>query len=161
MAKEKKQEKTEPGKPTVMSTQTIKKLVAGFKQGLSVRECAAFADVSKTTIYDFLSENTEFKDKVKTLQLTPKMLAKLVIVAAIQAGDVQISMWYLEREFRKQTERERARLLRQQRKTLEMTNKVEALPDAIVDVAGHWARVDKYFRGEYIEPKKQDGEPKQ
>ena len=160
MAKEKKQEKT-PGKKTVMTTETIKKLVAGFKQGLSVRECAAFADVSKTAIYDFLSENTEFKDRVKTLQWTPKMLAKLVVVAAIQAGDAQISMWYLERELKRKTERERQRLMRMQRRTLEMTNKVEALPDAIVDLAGHWSRVDKFFRGEYTEPKKQDGEPKQ
>ena len=157
MTRRKQDKKTDPGK-TVINTETIKKLIEGFGKGLSVRECAGYANIGKTTLYNYLSENTEFKDKVKTLQLNPKMLAKLVIVAAIQAGDVQISMWYLERQFKKRTERERAALLRQQRKTLEMTNKVEALPDAIVDVAGHWARVDKYFRGEYTEPKKQERE---
>lgn len=158
--RKKQDKKTESGK-TVMTTETIKKLIAGFKQGLSVRECAAFADVSKTAIYDFLSENTEFKDRVKTLQWTPKMLAKLVIVAAIQAGDAQISMWFLEREFKKQTERERARLLRQQRKMLERADNPEQAPDAIVDLAGHWARIDRYFSSGKPESEKQDGEQKQ
>ena len=153
--------KSEKGRPGVITDEVIKKLITAFKMGLSVREAAAFANISKSTIYEYLAKNPEFKDNVKTLQFTPSMLAKVAIYGAIAAGDLEICKWHLDRETKRQLERERAGLIRLQKKELERASNPELLPDAIVDLAGHWARVDRYFSSGKPESEKQDREQKQ
>lgn len=153
--------KNEKGRPSVITDEVIKKLIAAFKMGLSIREAAAFADVSKTAIYEFIDSNTEFKDKIKTLQATPSMLAKVAIYGAIAAGDLEICKWHLDRQAKRELERERAGLIRLQKKELERANNPESLPDAIVDLTGHWARVDAYFSSREQESEKQEGEAAQ
>lgn len=138
------------GRPKAMTEEVLEKLITAFKMGLSIREAAAFVNVSKTAIYDYLAKNPEFKDNVKTLQFTPSMLAKVAIYGAIAAGDIDTCKWLLERDTKRFSERERARLIRVQRKEIERSSNPELLQSGIEDFNNHWAKVNAYFTGKLV-----------
>lgn len=146
---ERKTKKTR-GRQKAITPEVVEKLITAFKMGLSVREAAAFVNVSKTAIYDYLAKNPEFKDNVKTLQFTPSMLAKVAIYGAIAAGDIEICKWFLERETKRFSERERARLIRVQRKEIERSSNPELLQSGLEDINSHWSRVNAYFTGNLV-----------
>ncbi len=160
MERKKRQTRKTKGRPCVITSDVLEKLIGAFQMGLSIREAAAFVGISKTAICDYLAKNPEFKDNVKTLQIKPSTLAKVTIYGALAAGDIEVSRWFLERQSKRESEKERARLMRVQRQEIERASNPESLPDAIVDLTGHWARVDAYFSSRKPESEKQEGETK-
>lgn len=157
----KKQTRKTRGRQKAITPEVVEKLITAFKMGLSVREAAAFVNVSKTAIYDYLAKNPEFKDNVKTLQFTPSMLAKVAIYGAIAAGDIDTCKWLLERDTKRFSERERARLIRVQRKEIERSSNPELLQSGIEDFNNHWAKVNAYFTGNLVIDKDKPEETKE
>ena len=85
------------GRPTVMTEEIVSKLEYGFMKGLNVTECCHYADISRTTFYDYLEKNPEFSNRIEELKSSPSTRAKLNIVEAIENGDADLSKWWLER----------------------------------------------------------------
>ena len=86
------------GRPTVMTSEVIKKLEIGFAKGLTDAECSDFAGISPATLYNYCNENPEFFEKKELLKHRPKINAKFNVAEAIEKGDVDLSKWYLERK---------------------------------------------------------------
>jgi ACT domain-containing protein len=85
------------GRPTVMTEEIVSKLEYGFMKGLNVTECCHYADISRTTFYDYLEKNPEFSNRIEELKSNPSTRAKLNIVEAIESGDTDLAKWWLER----------------------------------------------------------------
>ena len=74
-------------------------------------------------------------------------MAKLLIMEELKRGDVATAKWLLERESRLACERERAALLREQRRVLERAENPEQAPPGLP--SEYWERVNRYFSSQY------------
>ena len=90
-------EKNKGGRPTVMTPEVVSKLEYGFMKGLNDTEACLYADISRQALYDYCNKYPEFADRKEELKKKPSIKAKLNIEEAIEAGDTDISKWYLER----------------------------------------------------------------
>lgn len=90
--------KSNAGRPTVMTKETVAKLEYGFSKGLSDVQACLFAGINRTTLHRYCEENPEFRNRKEELKNNPSMKAKLVITEAIDNGDRDIAKWYLERK---------------------------------------------------------------
>lgn len=90
--------KSNAGRPTVMTSEKLRKLEEGFLMGLSDRKCCAFADVSTTALYDYCAKHPKFAERKELLKESPAIQAQINVVTAINNGDEDMSKWYLERK---------------------------------------------------------------
>ena len=90
--------KSNAGRPTVMTPETVKKLEEGFLKGLTDAQCCLFVGISKQALYDYCNAHPEFTDRKELLKQQPSIRAKLNIVESIDSGDADVSKWYLERK---------------------------------------------------------------
>ena len=86
------------GRPTVMTEDTIHKLEYAFMRGLTDLEACLYANISKSTLYNYCEENPEFMDRKEELKQHPTAKARLNVTEAIEKGDTDLSKWYLERK---------------------------------------------------------------
>lgn len=86
------------GRPTKMTKVMIGKLEMLFAKGLSDREACLVAEINPSTLYEYCKENPEFAERKEMLKDKPKIKAKMNVQEAIEAGDTDISKWYLERK---------------------------------------------------------------
>ncbi len=158
MRKRKKSRQKSPGRKfAIITGEILKDIKTAFRAGLSVQETAAVVGISKTTLYDFLTDNPEIREDLMTLRATPESLAKLAIFAAIEKGDIETCKWLLDRDAKRSLEKERIALIRAQKQALQIAGNLDDGGEAIIDIAGHWARVDAYFGGGKSDGEKQEG----
>ena len=85
------------GRPKAITDTVLRKLEEGFLKGLNVTECCLFADVPKSTYYDYLNAHPSYSDRIELLKSNTRMIAKMNLYDKIQGGDDYNSRWYLER----------------------------------------------------------------
>lgn len=86
------------GRPKKITKAVVQKLEEGFLRGLTDREACLYADVSLSTFYDYCRENEEFLERKELLKDQVKMRAKLNVTGSINRGNIDLSLWYLERK---------------------------------------------------------------
>ena len=84
------------GRPTVMTPETVNKLEQAFAIGATDEEACVFADISRTTLYDYINKNPEFADKKEALKKKPILKAKNTVVKNLDNPDMALK--YLERK---------------------------------------------------------------
>lgn len=84
------------GRPTVMTAETLNKLEQAFSIGCTDEEACVFADISRQTMYAYISENPEFSDKKEALKKKPILKAKNTVVKNLDNPDMALK--YLERK---------------------------------------------------------------
>lgn len=84
------------GRPTVMTAETLNKLEQAFAIGCTDEEACVFADISRQTMYAYISENPEFSDKKEALKKKPILKAKNTVVKNLDNPDMALK--YLERK---------------------------------------------------------------
>lgn len=89
-------------RPTKLNNNTIQKLKEAFKMDCTVLEACCYADISKTTYYDWLSENKGFSDEIEASKKYLEFKSRQVIANSIEWGDTKTAIWYLERKRRKE-----------------------------------------------------------
>ena len=94
MARPKK--KSDAGRPTVMTPETLAKLEQGFKIGLTDTECCCYADIDEATLYRYQEKNPEFSEKKRKWKQLPIAKAKNTIFRSLD--DPKTAQWYLERK---------------------------------------------------------------
>jgi len=72
--------KSNAGRPTVFTDQVILKFEEAFLIGCSDLAACLVADISKSTLYKYQSENPKFTERKETLKKTPTYLARHVNV---------------------------------------------------------------------------------
>lgn len=80
-----------------MTPEAIKKLEEAFALDCSIPEACFYADISKTTYYNWLEKDPELVDRFAALRERPVLLARTTVVWAIQK-DADLALKYLERK---------------------------------------------------------------
>lgn len=84
----------EAGRPTVMTTEVLRKLEEAFANAFTDKEACLYADISPTSLYKYCQENPAFAERKEILKLSLNMHAKNNISKAIKTGDVNRSIWW-------------------------------------------------------------------
>lgn len=97
---------SEIGRPTVITDETLRKLEEVFALGGTDLEACMYADISKSTFYDFQKDNPDFLERKEKLKERPILKARQTIIKGLD--DPLNAKWYLERkgkgEFAQRTE---------------------------------------------------------
>jgi hypothetical protein len=96
----KDQSKQSGGRPTVMTQQVLQKLEMAFSNGATDIEACFLADIAPATLYDYQKVYPVFSERKQGLKDMIKYRARVNIKKEIDAGDIQVSKWYLERRAR-------------------------------------------------------------
>lgn len=84
------------GRPSEMSPEAVKKLEEAFALDCSIPEACFYANISKTTYYNWLGKNPQLVDRFEELRNNPVLLARKKVVDDIM-GNVDTAKWYLDR----------------------------------------------------------------
>ena len=99
MTKKKKPEDREKvGRPTILTPEIIAKLEQAFSMGCSDLEACFYADIGKTTLYNYQKANPEFVERKERLKERMIFKARTVIADALNKNDENTAKWYLERK---------------------------------------------------------------
>lgn len=86
----------EVGRPSEMSEEKIKKLEEVFAIDGSVGEACFYADISKTTYYNWLEKKPELVGRFEALRNRPVLKARQTVVKGLDAPEFALK--YLERK---------------------------------------------------------------
>lgn len=97
-----------PGRPTLMTEETLAKLERAFRVGAGDIEACFVAGISTTTLYNYQKDNPEYVARKMALKEMTKYKARQNVAEAIENKDKALSQWFLERrakdEFAQRTE---------------------------------------------------------
>ena len=85
------------GRPSKITKEVLEKLEQAFLQGLSDEEACLLAEIDPKTLYNYCHKHPNFSSKKELLKERPKMLAKVNINKELEAGNIDVSKWFLER----------------------------------------------------------------
>lgn len=90
---------TKEGRPTKYSEEIVRKLESILQLGVSDIVACQYARISRDTFYKWLSENSEFSDRITSAkQLVTIAAGQVVTQAIIKDKDVHTAKWWLERK---------------------------------------------------------------
>ncbi len=92
-----KKAKSNAGRPTKFTPDTLAKLDSAFMCGATHGEAAIFAGIHPCTLSKWLAENPEYAQRIAHLQNQPRLLAKALVVAELQKGNLSVAWEVLER----------------------------------------------------------------
>ncbi len=84
------------GRPTVITPETIAKLEEVFALGGTDEEACFYADIGKTTLYNYQQEHPEFVERKEALKQRPFLKARQTFVKALD--DPHYAVEYLRRK---------------------------------------------------------------
>ena len=61
-------------------------------------EACCYANISKSSYYDWIKDNAEFSDEIEVSKNFLTLRARQNVYNFIDANDIKVSMWYLERK---------------------------------------------------------------
>lgn len=86
------------GRPSIMTEEVLAKLEQAFMDGHTDEEACLIGEIDHSTLYRYCQQNPDFARKKELLKNNPKIKARRNILQQINAGDVELSKWYLERK---------------------------------------------------------------
>ena len=96
--KKKPEDKEKVGRPTILTPEIIAKLEQAFSMGCSDLEACFYADIGKTTLYNYQNAHPEFVERKERLKERMIFKARTVIADALNNKDENTARWYLERK---------------------------------------------------------------
>jgi hypothetical protein len=90
--------KDKGGRPTVMTTETVRKLEEVFAIGGTDEEACFYADISKQTLYDYQKKHPEYIDRKEQLKQKPFLKARQTIIKSLD--NPQHAFEYMKRKKR-------------------------------------------------------------
>ncbi|MCX6784281.1 MAG: hypothetical protein NT141_04460 [candidate division WWE3 bacterium] len=88
------------GRPLKITPKLLEKLDSAFLGGHTDEESCLIAKIDPKTLYNYCKENPDYSSRKELLKHNPKLIARRNIIGRLNAGDVEISKWYLERKAR-------------------------------------------------------------
>jgi hypothetical protein len=89
--------KSNVGRPTLMTEDTLKKLEDAFMLGCTDLEACLAADISTTTLYNYQNEHPEFVERKATLKENPIKIARVSVIKQM-TEDGDLALKFLERK---------------------------------------------------------------
>lgn len=90
--------KSNAGRPTVMTPEVIRKLEDAFTWGCTDLEACCFANISKTSLYEYCDRNPEFAERKETLKNHVVMKARRVVMGALDDADINTAHKVIDRK---------------------------------------------------------------
>ena len=90
------------GRPTVITDEVRAKLEEAFAWGCTDIEACLWAGIAVQTLYKFQEREPAFLERKHELKETPILLARKVVVDAVQSGDKDMAKWLLPRKKREE-----------------------------------------------------------
>jgi len=88
------------GRPTVMTTDTIAKLIEIFKLDVTIETACAYAKIDKATYFRHYKDDLDFATKIDEARNYARIVAgNLVMDAIINKKDVASARWFLEKKY--------------------------------------------------------------
>lgn len=84
------------GRKTVKSEEIIRKIEECAALGSSIEEIAFYAGIHRATLYRWMAEDQELKDRIEELQERPILKARQTVVKSLE--EPENAKWYLERK---------------------------------------------------------------
>ena len=84
------------GRPTEKSDEIIRKIEECAALGSSIEEIAFYAGIHRATLYRWMAEDQELKDRIEELQERPILKARQTVVKSLE--EPENAKWYLERK---------------------------------------------------------------
>ena len=94
--------KNKGGRPTIMTSEAVQKLEQAISWGATDLQACFFADLSKSTLYNYQNANPEFVERKEALKSNLGLIAKRVIHDSIVDDNGYDAKWYLERKEQKE-----------------------------------------------------------
>ena len=88
------------GRPTVRNEEINRKIEEAAAIGASIEEIAFYININRATLYRWMAEDEELKDRIEELQEKPIMRARQTIVKALD--NPMEAKWYLEKKRKKE-----------------------------------------------------------
>ena len=88
------------GRPTSVTPEVLRKLEEAFALGCTDLEACVFADISKSTLYDYQLANPEFTNRKEELKEKPVLKARKAVIKVLD--DPEHAKWFLERKLKKE-----------------------------------------------------------
>jgi hypothetical protein len=85
------------GRPPAIDKIALQKLEEVFALGGTDEEACFYADIGKSTLYDYQNENPEFSERKNLLKQRPILLARQEVVKGLK-GNPELALKYLERK---------------------------------------------------------------
>lgn len=92
------EQKNPVGRPSVRTRDVARKLEEAAEMDATVVEMCLWADISRSTYYEWMQDDPEFLDRLESLRSRPILNARRAVTDAIAAGDVDTAFKYLERK---------------------------------------------------------------
>jgi hypothetical protein len=86
------------GRTSKLTPEVVKKLEEAASIDASVSQTCYYAGISRKTYYEWMKNNPELSDRLDDLRERRPLQANRNITAAIEAGDLAISKWELEKK---------------------------------------------------------------
>ena len=81
-----------------MTEGTLAVIREGATKGLSIPQCALYAGVSHSTLYDYINANPDFSEEIKQLRENIKMRARLLLSDSIaEQRNLESAKYVLEK----------------------------------------------------------------
>ena len=87
------------GRPTVRDEDINRKIEEAASLGATVEEIAFYIGVYRTTLYRWMQDDSELKDRIQELQQRPILQARQTIIKAISNSPAE-AKWYLEKKLK-------------------------------------------------------------
>jgi len=85
------------GRPIKMTPEVIQKLEVAFVAGCTDLEACCYADISKSSLYNYCEAHPEFLERKETLKNQPVMQAKFIVQGALTEGDLPTANKVIDR----------------------------------------------------------------
>ena len=72
------------GRPTSMTDITVKKLDEAFLMGCTDQEACLYANITKTTLYEYCKKHPEYTDRKETLKKNPVLKARKALLEGLK-----------------------------------------------------------------------------
>lgn len=92
-----KKAKASVGRPTIMTDLTLQKLKEAFAFGCTDEEACYYAEIGKSTLYNYQNDNPEFLEQKEALKQRPILLARQEVINGIK-GNPELALKFLERK---------------------------------------------------------------
>jgi hypothetical protein len=86
------------GRPTVMTETCVGKLEEAFLHGCNDTEACLYADISRSSLYDYIERNPDFTDRKETLKQSPLMRARVILSQALDDKDLATANRVIDRK---------------------------------------------------------------
>ena len=85
------------GRPTIVDEAVLHKLEEAFSLGCTDLEACFYANISKSTLYNYQNANPEFVERKEELKENPILLARTSVVKGLQ-DNPELALKFLERK---------------------------------------------------------------